>query len=219
MTTCDTGPPSHTFGTRGRSDYFTVGQTRNVYRYALFLTRNPYVFWIAKFRKKLSERARSDRASRNLRRLAWRVTGGGTVDSLPWVTERGCPEFQPTQVQTASRSCRTAYITRDPRFSPFPTQNGPTGFPRRPRRAVVVISRRQTLARTSRGTNQRIHAGREGLAARFWLPSSFPPCTTHDSRTSQSNSQPACRFTGPMPLRRTFIVLSKEFAGFPGVYS
>ena len=48
------GPPSHTFWTRGRSDFFTVGQTLNVYRYALLLTPDSYVFWIAKFRKKLS---------------------------------------------------------------------------------------------------------------------------------------------------------------------
>jgi hypothetical protein len=54
-----TGPPSHTILIRGRSFPFAVGQTPNVYRYALFLTTNPYVFWIAKFRKKLSEKARS----------------------------------------------------------------------------------------------------------------------------------------------------------------
>ena len=91
------------------------------------------------------------------------------------------------------------------------------GFLRRPRPAAVVISRRQTPAHTSRGTNQPVHAPREGLAARFRLPSPFPPCTMHDSRTSQSNSQPASRFTGPLPLRRPFLVLSKECAGFPGV--
>jgi hypothetical protein len=96
-----------------------------------------------------------------------------------------------------SRSRRTTYIARDPQFPPFPTQNGPTGFPRRPRRAAVVISRRQTPASTSRDTNRR--AVREGLAARFGLPSPFPLCTTDDSRTPQSNSKPASRFTGRMP--------------------
>ena len=82
----------------------------------------------------------------------------------------------------------------------FPTQNEPTGFPRRPRRAAVVISRRQKPARTSGGTNRRVHAAREGMASRFRLPSTFPPCMVHDSRTPQANSQPASRFTGPMPL-------------------
>jgi len=116
------------------------------------------------------------------------------------------------------RSCRTVDIARDPQFPPFPTQNGPTGFPRRPRRAVVVISRRLTPARTSRGSNQRVHAAWEGLAARFRLPSPSPPCTKHDSRTSPSNSQPASHFTGLMPLRPPFLLLSNQFAGIPEVY-
>ena len=34
-----------------------MGQTPNVYRYAFFLTTSPYVFWIAKFREKLSEKS------------------------------------------------------------------------------------------------------------------------------------------------------------------
>jgi len=170
------------------------------------------------FAKSCPRAVRSDRAPRNLRRSSWRVTGEGSVGSLPWVSERGCREFQQAPVQAASRSCRPAYIARDLQFQPFPTQNGPTGFPRRPHRTAVVISRRQTPARTSRRTNQRVHAAREGLAARLQLPSPFPPCTTHDSRTSLSNSQPASCFTGPMPLRRTFPVLSKEFAPVHGAY-
>jgi hypothetical protein len=152
-----TGPPSHTFLTRGRSDFLTVGQTQNVYRYALFLTTNSYeyltVSGLPSFAKSCPRTARSDRASRNLRRSAWRVTGGGSVGSLPWVSERRCREFQPGPVPAASRSCRTAYIARGPQFPQFPTQNGPTGYPRRPRRAAVVIPRRQTPAHTSRGTN------------------------------------------------------------------
>jgi hypothetical protein len=149
--------------------------------------------------KSCPRRAGSDRASRKLRRSAWRVTGGRSVSSPPWVTERGCRGLQPAPVQAASRSCRTAYIACDPQFPPFPTQNGPTGFPRRPRRAAVVISRRQTPARYSKGTNQRVHAAREGLAARIRLPCPSPPCTLHDSRTPQPNSQPASDFTGPTP--------------------
>jgi len=41
---------------RGRADVIDVGQTPNVYRNAFFLTT--YVFWIAKFRETLSEKAR-----------------------------------------------------------------------------------------------------------------------------------------------------------------
>jgi hypothetical protein len=166
------------------------------------------------FAKSCPGAARSDRAPRNLRRSS----SEGSVGSLRWVSERGCQEFQQALVQAASRSCRPASIARDPQFPPFPTQNGPTGFPRRPHCTAVVISRRKTPARTSRGTNQRVHAAREGLAARFQLPIPFPRCTTHDSRTSLSNSQPASRFTGPMPLRRTFPVLSKQFAPVHGAY-
>ena len=123
----DTGPPSHTFCVRGRADFLKVGQAPSVYRYTLFLTTNPYDFWIAKFREKCPRKARSDRASRNLRRSAWRVTGGGSVGSLPWVSERGCREFQPARVQAASRGCRIAYIAREPQFPPFPTQMSPRG--------------------------------------------------------------------------------------------
>jgi len=38
-----------------RSVGVTVGQTPNVHRNAFFLTTSPYIFWTAKFRKKLSE--------------------------------------------------------------------------------------------------------------------------------------------------------------------
>jgi len=79
------------------------------------------------FAKSCLRAARSDCAPRNLRRPAWRVTGEGSVGSLPWVSERGCREFQQAPVQAASRSCRPAYIARDPLFPLFPTQNGPTG--------------------------------------------------------------------------------------------
>ena len=72
-----TGPPSHTFLTRGRSDFLTVGQTPNVYRYAFFLTTNSYVFWIAKFRKKLPENS-SERA-RFAQLAAFCVTSYGRV--------------------------------------------------------------------------------------------------------------------------------------------
>jgi len=146
------------------------------------------------FAKSCLRAARSSRASRNLRRSAWRLTGGGSVGCLPWVTKRWCREFQPAPVPAAGRSWRTAYIARDPQLPPFPTQNGPTGFPRRPRRAAVVMSRRQMPACTSMGTNHRVHAAREGLAACVRLPTPFPRGMTHDSRTSQSNSQPASRF-------------------------
>jgi len=54
-----------------------VGQTTNVYRYALFLTTNSYVFWIAKFRKKLSENS-SERA-RVAQLAAFCVTSYGRV--------------------------------------------------------------------------------------------------------------------------------------------
>ena len=173
------------------------------------------------FAKSCPRAVRSDRAPRNLRRSSWRVTGEGRSAPSGGLVRGGVAVGRSSRLQyklAASRSCRPAYIARDLQFPPFPTQSGPTGFPRRPHRTAVVKSRRQTPARTSRGTNQRVHAAREGLAARLQLPSPFPPCTTHDSRTSLSDSQPASRFTGPMPLRRTFPVLSKEFAPVHGAY-
>ena len=51
------------------------------------------------------------------------------------------------------------------RRASFPTQNEPTGFPMRPRRAAMVSARRQPPARAPRGTSGHVHAAREG-----WLP-------------------------------------------------
>jgi hypothetical protein len=43
----------------------------------------------------------SSERPRNLRRSAWRATGGGSVGSLPWVDQCGCREFQSALEQAA----------------------------------------------------------------------------------------------------------------------
>jgi hypothetical protein len=78
----DTGPPSHTLCGRGRSDFLKVGQTPKVYRYTLFLTTNPYVFWFAKFVKSCPEK--SSARPRFAQRAAFGVASYGRgVGRLP----------------------------------------------------------------------------------------------------------------------------------------
>ena len=145
-------PLSYIFDTRPVGFFYSRPDTKCVPVRAFSHHRPIRFLDLPSFAKSCPRAARSDRAPRNLRRSAWRVTGEGSVGSLPWACERRCREFQPAPVQAASRSCRTVYIARGPQFPQFPTQNGPTGYPRRPRRAAVVISRRQTPESTSRGT-------------------------------------------------------------------
>jgi hypothetical protein len=181
-----------------------------------FHTTNPVRFlkW-PNFGKSVAARS-SSRAPRNWRCSAWRVTGGGSADSLG---QRGCREFQTAPGLRASRSC-AAYVAEIPNFPSFPTQNEPTGFPMRPRRAAVVSARRQPPELTSRGTNQRVHAAREGLAARFRLfPSPFHAHSMHDSRPHRQTGQPASRCTGPMPRCQNIFAPEEFFECTQGAYS
>jgi hypothetical protein len=202
------GPPSRTFWTRGRSDFFLQSARHQMCTGTRFFSPQSHtISGLPSFAKSRPNKLGVDRASRNLRRSAWRVTGGGSVGSLPWVDARGCRAFQSAPVQVASRSRRTVYIARDPQFPPFPTQNGPTGFPRRPRRAAVEISRRQTPARTSRVTNRRVHS------ARFPFPASKPSPPVHDGRFANLTVKQSARF----PLYGPDAIMADIFCAFQRV--
>ena len=154
---------------------------------------------------------RSDRAPRNLRRSSGELRARGRSAPSGGLVRGGVAVGRSSRLQyklAASRSCRPAYIARDLQFPPFPTQSGPTGFPRRPHRTAVVKSRRQTPARTSRGTNQRVHAAREGLAARLQLPSPFP-------RARHTIHEPHCQTVSPLPVLRARCHYGELFLCFP----
>ena len=118
--TCWTPRPLSTFCVRGQADFFQSARHQMCTGTRFFSPQTHTFSGLPTFAKSCPRKARSDRAARNLRRSAWRVTGGGSVGSHPWVSERGCREFQPAPVQAASRSCRNAYIARDPQFPPIP---------------------------------------------------------------------------------------------------
>ena len=190
---------------RSRSRGYEVSQTPIVYRYEL-AHHKPRHFSNS-FTKRYPSKARSDRASRNLWCSAWRVTGGGSVGSLPGLVSGGVG---------SSAGCRIAYIACDPQLPPFPTQNGPTGFQRRPRCAALLITRRQTLARTSMGPADAYSPRGRGLLPVYGFHAHFARarCTIREPHSHTVNTLPAlrprCHYGGHS--------FCKEFAGFQGAY-
>ena len=123
------------------------------------------------------------------------LRAGGRSAPSPGLLRGGVGSSSRLQYQRLAVAAALRTLLVVPHFPQFPTQNGPTGYPRGPRRSAVVISRRQTPALTSRGTNQRVRAAREGLAA-------ISGFQAHSPRAQFNIREPHRQTVGPFPALR-----------------